>query len=333
MANNAIIKGVAYYHPENVVDNEYYIDYFKKKGKNIEDLLAATGRKSRYVSASEEENMLTMGYQASLEVLTKTYVKPSQINLIVFSSGTPEYIAPTNAMKLHAMLSVGQKCEVYDLNANCAGMVVALEQVSRIMSSNKNIKYALIVGSDQLSRYARYDEAIAYANFADSACAMLVENVFETDRGLIDSEFYTNSRNHDKILMPAKGMSNVALDRSLPTRDKLVQYGQFDFDGAFHSAKISIEDILFRNNLKKTDIKKYFLSQFGWKNIEKVCEEMEEDINKFKFVGDEFGYTGTTSPMLAYAKSIEDEELEIGDYIVFWTVGAGNTCPTVLYRC
>ena len=196
-----------------------------------------------------------MGYLASKDVIEKTHVKASQINLIVFSTGTPEYIAPTNAMKLHAMLNAGQRCEVYDLNANCAGMIVALEQVSRIMRNNENVKYALIVGSDQLSRYVRYDEAIAYANFADSACAMMIENIFHTDRGFIDAEFYTNSSNHDKILMPAKGMSSVTGDRNLPTRDKLVQYGQFNFDGAFHSAKISIEEILFRNNLQKKMLK------------------------------------------------------------------------------
>lgn len=332
MENNAIIKGIAYYHPEHTVDNEYFIEHFKKKGEDISKLLSATGRKNRYVSDDADENIITMGYQASIEVLKKTYVKPTQINLIVFATGTPEYIAPTNAIKIHDMISAGQKCEVYDLNANCAGMLFAIEQVSRIMRNNKNIKYALIVGSDQLARYARYDEALAYVNFADSACAVVMENIFGTDRGFVDSEFYTNSSNHNKILLPAKGMSNVTRDRNLPTRDKLFQYGQFNFDGAFHSATISIEEMLFRNNLKKTDIKKYFLSQFGWKNIQKVCEEMEEDINKFKFVGDEFGYTGTTSPMLAYAKSLEAGELEIGDYVMFWTVGAGTTCPTILYK-
>ena len=249
MENNAMIKGIAYYHPEKVVGNDFYIEHFKSQGKDIEKLLEATGRKNRYVTSDEEENILTMGYCASQEVINKTHIRPSQINLIVFSSGTPEYIAPTNAMKLHAMLQAGQRCAVYDLNANCAGMTVALDQISRVMRNNKNIKYALLVGADQLTRYVRYDEAIAYANFADSACAMLIENVFHTDRGFIDSDFYTNSSNHDKILMPAKGMSNVTRDRNLPTRDKLVQYGQFDFDGAFYSAKISIDEILFRNNV------------------------------------------------------------------------------------
>ena len=329
---NVMIKGVSYYHPENAVDNEFFIEHFKKQGKDIEGLLKATGRKNRYISDDETENMLTMGYRAAKDVLEKTHIKATQINLLVFASGTPEYIAPTNAIKLHAMLEAPQRCVVYDMNANCAGMTLAFEQVARVMRSNQNIKYALIVGSDQLNRYARYSEAIAYSNFGDSACAMLLENVFYTERGFIDSDYYTNSSHHDKILLPAKGMSCVVLDRSLSTQDKLVKWTPFDLSGAFLSASISIEELLFRNNISKKQIKKYFLSQFAWKNIEGVCNDLKEDISKFKFIGDEFGYTGTTSPMLAYARAVEDEELEIGDYVIFWTVGAGTTCVCVLYQ-
>ena len=332
MGNNVMIKGVSYYHPENSVDNEFFIEHFKKQGENIEGLLKATGRKSRYISNDEAENMLTMGYQAASNVLEKAHIKASQINLLVFASGTPEYIAPTNAIKLHSMLGAPQRCAVYDLNANCAGMVVAFEQVARVMKNNQNIKYALVVGSDQLNRYSRYNEAIAYSNFGDSACALLLENVFNTERGFVDSDFYTNSSHHDKILLPAKGMSCVARDRSLSTQDKLVKWTPFDLSGAFQSARISIEELLFRNNLNKSDMKKYFLSQFAWKNIEGVCNDLEEDIGKFKFIGDEFGYTGATSPMLAYAKAVEEGELEIGDYVMFWTVGAGTTCAGVLYQ-
>lgn len=329
---NAIIKGVAYYHPEHKVDNEYFIEHFKKQGENITGLLKTTGRKNRYISDDETENVLTMGYQAAKKVLEKVYVKPSQLGMIVFSSGTPEYIAPTNALILHSMLHAGQKCAVYDLNANCAGMLVALEQVSRIMKSNPDLKYALIVGSDQLNRYSRYREAITYSNFGDSACAMVIENIFHMERGFLDSDFYTNSSNHDKILLPAKGMSTVVRDRNLSTQDKLVKWDAFDLSGAFFSAKISIEEVLFRNNLKKENIKKYFLSQFAIKNIKDVAEELGESMDKFVFVGDEFGYTGTTSPMLAYARAVENDELSIGDYVVFWTVGAGTTCVCILYQ-
>lgn len=332
MDNNALIRGIACYHPERKVDNEFFIEHFKKQGEDISGLLETTGRKSRYLSDDETENIVTMGYQAAKKVLEKVYVKPSQIGLLIFSSGTPEFMLPPNSVKLHAMLGIGQKCCVFDLNANCAGMVVALDQASRAMQNNQNIKYALIVGSDQLNRYSRYNEALAYSNFGDSACAMILENVYHTDRGLLDSEYYTNSSNHDKMVFPAKGLSSVMRDRSLSTQDKLVQWIPFDYSGAFHSAAVSIEEILFRNNLTKKDIKRYFLSQFAWKSINEVCDELGEDISKFTFIGDEFGYTGTTSPMLACERAMENDELESGDYVIFWTVGAGTTCACSLYQ-
>ena len=327
-----MITGVAYYHPPHKVDNEYFIEHFKNLGTDISGLLQATGRNSRYISDSMDETMLTMGFHAAEEVLEKTHIKPSQLNMLVFSSGTPEYIAPTNALIIHSMLNAGQKCTVYDLNANCAGMVAGIEQIARTMRNNPNIKYAMLVGSDQLNRYSRYNEAISYSNFGDSACAIVLENIFNTDRGFIDSDFYTNSSNHDKILLPAKGMTSVVHDKHLSVKDKLVKWTAFNLDGAFYSAKISIEELLFKNNLSKKDIKKYFLSQFAKKNIEYVCKELEEDPDKFVFIGDEFGYTGTTSPFLAYARTVENNELSPGDYVVFWTVGAGTTCACVLYQ-
>jgi len=276
--------------------------------------------------------MLTMGYNATIKVLEKTHIKASQLNMIVFSSGAPEYIIPTNAMKIHSMISGGQKCCVYDQNANCAGMVIAFEQIARTMRDNPNVKYALLVGSDLLIRYSDYSEAIAYSNFGDLGCAIIIENVFNTDRGFIDSDYYTNSMNNDKMIMPAKGMTNTILNKNLTLKDKLVKWDNFNLAGAFYRAKVSIEEILYKNNLTKKDIKKYCFSQFALMNIEEVCREMEEDIEKFVFVGDEYGYTGTTSPFLVYAKILEKEELTLGDYIIFWTVGSGTVCVCVLYQ-
>jgi len=329
---NSVIKGVSYYHPENKVDNKYFLEYYEHQGKDISKLLKITGRKNRYISKDTDETMLTMGLIAVNEVLEKTNVRPCELNLIAFSSGTPEYIAPSNAIKIHNAIRAGQKATVYDINANCVGMLVAIEQVSRIMITNPNIKYALIVGSDQLNKYSRFNEAITYSNFGDSACAMVLENILNDDSGFIDSDFYTNSSNHDKILLPARGLSSVIHDKELKIKDKLIKWTPFDLGGAFFSAKISIEELLSRNNLTKQDIKKYFVSQFARKNIEQICSELDENIEKFTFIGDEYGYTGTTSPILAFAKAEENNEISRGDYIIFWSVGAGTTCCCILYR-
>lgn len=330
--NNAVIKAVAYSHPDKSVNNDYFIEHFKKQGQDIKGLLEVTGRKSRYLSDDINETIVTMGTNAAKMVIKKANINPSELNLIVFSTGTPEYICPSNALIVHNEIRAGQKTAVYDLNSNCAGMLVALEQVSRSMRDNPRIKYALIVGSDQFNKFSRFDDALAYSNFGDSACAIILENVSNTDSGFIDSDSYTNSSNYDKMVLPARGFSKVVHNKRLDIKDKLVKWIPFNYDGAFFSASISIEEVLSRNNLTKKDIKKYFISQFSKTSIDSVCEQLEEDPEKFVFTGDKFGYTGTTSPILPFAITLENSELAKGDYIIFWTVGAGTTCSCILYR-
>ena len=55
--HNAVIKGVAYYHPENSVSNEYFIKHFEKQGKDIRHLLENTGRENRYISGDFNETI------------------------------------------------------------------------------------------------------------------------------------------------------------------------------------------------------------------------------------------------------------------------------------
>lgn len=331
--HNAVIKGVSYFHPTTSVDNEYYINHFKDQGTDISGLLACTGRNTRYISTDMNETVLTMGLEAVKKVLEETKVDPKELNIIAFSTGTPEYFAPSHASKIHASIRAGQQLLAYDVNANCVGMLVTLEQVSRTMRDNPRIKYALVVGSDQLSRYSRYSDPITYSNFGDSACAVILENVSNTDSGLIDSDYYTNSTTNDNILLPAKGMSSVIHNKELDIYDKLVQWVPFNTDGGYFSASVSINNLLERNNITKKDIKKYFLTQFSYAGLEQVAGFLDEDVSKFSFIGDEFGYTGTTSPLLAYAKELEKEKFNPGDYIIFWSVGSGLTSSGILYRC
>lgn len=331
-SHNAFIKNIAYYHPSNVVDNEYYIKHFDAQGIDIRHLLKSFGRKSRYISNDPEENVLTMGLKSAQIVLKKTNINPKDLNLIIFSSSTPEYVTPSNAVKIHEFIKAGKKCSVYDLNANCAGMLVALDQVTHCMRDNPRIKYALIIGAEQGSRYVRSDNPVPYANLGDCACSIILENGSNIYNGVIDSDAYTNTSLHDTIVMPPNGTSSLVHGKNLTLKDKLVKWVPFDGTGSFLSATISIKELLSRNNLKLKDIKKYFISQFSKNAIKYVCNELGEDISKFAYIGDEFGYTGTTSPLIAFAKTLEKHELKSNDYVIFWTVGSGSTCSCILYK-
>ncbi|MCU6396693.1 hypothetical protein KW820_22440, partial [Enterobacter quasiroggenkampii] len=145
------------------------------------------------------------------------------INLVVFVSSTPEYLSPTNAVKIHDALGLSKNANAYDMNGNCSGMIIAMDQVCRTMKSNNRIKYSLLVGSDLSFRYSRKSEPITYANFGESACAVLLENTEDNISDFIDSSSYVDSSLSCYIKFPHDGLSKILpIDGDTPKGNRLI---------------------------------------------------------------------------------------------------------------
>ncbi|WP_416147266.1 ketoacyl-ACP synthase III [Salipaludibacillus sp. HK11] len=325
---NIKIKEVAVYHPENEVDNNFYIEHFKKQGKDIENFLTHMGRKKRYIINNDKENGLTMAINASHHALDKAGMNGEDIDMIVFSTQVPETTFPSNAVYVHEAINGSSDALILDSNANCAGMTVAVEQASHYMRSNEHMKAALIIGSDFNSLISNPNEEITYANYGDGAAAIILEKTSE-DTGFIDSISYTDSLNRDKIKYPENGLSE-----SLRGTGNSNHIKWLPFDGAvcMPPTYTMIEKLLDRQQLTANDVKMYCLSQFAWSNIEKFQAHFKLADSQISYVGDQFGYTGTSSPFFALNDAIKKRHLQRGDYVLFWTVGAGFQVVAVLFK-
>ena len=332
MAIKPIIKNTSYYVPNKELDNEYFIKHFRENyDVDVTGLLNATGRNKRRVCDSDE-TILTMALNSTKKVLEKSNLSEEDIDMIVFSTGTPEFVQPCNALKLHNLLGCKKKVMIYDLNSSCVGMVVALTQVATIMKNNPKIKNAIVVGAEQFFSFTPKNSEIPYSNFGESACTILLENIETEDRGLLDYNFFTDSSIHDTIVLPTNGMKKALLESPKDISENMVSWIPFDADISVSSGITSIKDILEKNSIDKSKIKKYFISQFSKSMADLISEALDEDVNKFKFIGDKYGYTGTTSPFIALADSLTNEEVSKGDYVLFWSVGSGFTCHTSLFK-
>lgn len=330
---NIKIKGIEYYHPKSKYSNEYFINHFNEKGIDISGLLEASGRQNRYISDDPNENSLTMAIEASKKVVQASNINLNDIGLVVCVSTTPEFLAPTNAMRIHKILGLTRKAIAYDMNANCSGLVIAMDQVCRMMKSNNSLKYTLVVGVDQLFRHTDPNDSLTHTNFAESACAILLENVNDTSSDFLDSSFFTYNEYSHYVTFPPKGLSTLLDSVEIKDgEDNIIKYDDFNCDDAFASSIDSINEMLSRNNLKKSDIKLYCLSQFAKSNIDNIKDTLDEPESKFPFIGDEFGYTGLTSPFIALKDSIDKNKIQRGDHIILWTVGVGVIASGILLR-
>ncbi|WP_409299111.1 ketoacyl-ACP synthase III [Peribacillus sp. SCS-26] len=325
------IKEVSVYRPQKVVNNDYYRKHFAEQGKDIENLLEALGREDRYVADYENETSLSMAVEAARDVLEKSGLEGRDLDLIVFVSGTPEYFWPPNAVAVHKAISGKEEAAAYDMNAACVGMVAAVEQVSRNMSANPRIKHALIVGSEQMHRYARQDEPVTYASFGDGAAAVILERTAVEAAGFIDAVYKTNTDAIEKIVFPACGVSKM-YDIRTPHAEKLIQWENVRNDRAFLSTLELIEKVLDRNGVSTSDVQVFCFSQLSRKNILKIQETMGERAEKFPVVGTEYGYTGAASPFMALEHTLAKGQVKRGDYIVFWSIGAGSVACAMLFK-
>ncbi|PLS19285.1 3-oxoacyl-ACP synthase [Bacillus sp. M6-12] len=326
---NIRIKAVDVYHAKKVINNDFYIDHFKGiNGKDITHFLEIMGRKQRYQIDNLEENSITMAIEASKGVLKKAGLEGKDIDMIIFSTQVPEVTVPTNAMFLHNAIGAKKGTVIYDMNANCAGMTIAVEQASRYMLSSKHVNKALVVGSDYLSLLADPNDAMTYANFGDASSAVILEKT-EEDTGFIDAMFEVDSENRNNILYPHKGLSHAI---KAGGRADSMLWLPFDGTMSLPYTYEQFEAILDRNDLTIDDVNAFCLSQFAKANIDKIQERFAIPDEKIVYAGDRYGYTGTSSPFIALYEGIESGQIKRGDLLLFWTIGGGHEFITMLYK-
>lgn len=328
MKDYVYIRDIAVYHPDKVLDNDFFIRHFKKQGKDVQKLLEKVYNSDKrfVIESGSGENTLTMQIAAAKKVLEKTSLTGKDIDMILVTAQIPEYVVPACAVLVHRAISGKRETICYDVNANCMGMLVCLENTYRYMQSNRRINKVLIVGGEYLTKVQNPSNELGYGAFGDAACAIIVERTTRK-AGIIDSDFFLNDAYCDKMLFPACGMSkiyNAKPEKILSVLEPV----DCDMDFAVQR----IKDMLARHNIQIDDITGFCLSQFSYKNVQTLRRELNISEEKSDFVGKRYGYTGTTSPFIVLYEMLKDKKIVRGDYVLFWTVGAGMQHTVLLIK-
>lgn len=323
------LKSIEVYHPDNRVNNQFYINHFNRLGVDIRGLLESFGRKNRYI-ANGKETTLTMGIRAAQKVLQTAGLRGEDIDLILFSSQFPEFTFPSQSLIVHHEIHGKPSAQCMDINVNCVGMLVAFENAVKVLQATPGMERALIIGSDYASVHCKKDDPMTYPNFGDAAAAVIIEKT-ERDAGFIDSAYQCDGSTWELVKYPACGMSQIG-NEEIPAESKKLNWTPFN--GLFiveHAVK-SIRLLLARNRMDVADIDTYCFSQYAEKFRTLSAESLDVPIDKFIYVGDEYGYTGTSSPFIALYEGIRAGKIKENDTVCLWSVGVNWIICTVLLK-
>ena len=324
---NIKIRNIEIEHAKKTVTNDYFINHFKKQGKDINHLLSAFGKNERKVIDNNEDTTITLGIKVAQKIMKNSGLTGEDIDMIIFSSQFPEYTLPTQALIIHKAIGGKNKAMVMDMNVNCVGMIVAVDNAVRYLKEKEDFKRALVIGSDYVTIHCKKTDELTYPMWGDCACAVILEKT-EEPCGVVGSSYYTNSEQWDIVKFPECGLSK---SYTQPDENKKIFWTPFD--GTFISkyAKESIYDILDKHKIKFSDIKAFCISQFAYPIIKCMEDEFGVHDGRFVYIGDKYGYTGTSSPFLALYEAIKSGQVNKGDYVALWSVGTNwTTCALVI---
>ena len=157
------------YVPERVVTNA---EVDAMIGEPTNDwLIENVGiRERRWMSPDQTTSDLIV---AAAQAALNSAVAPADLDLIIVSTDTPDYLSPSTSVVVQHNLGATQ-AGCYDVNSACAGWVMALDQGARYLITEPTFRYVLVAGGYAMSRFLDLKDKKTANLFADGAGAAVL---------------------------------------------------------------------------------------------------------------------------------------------------------------
>src|SRR5258707_665503 len=220
---------------EAVVDTT---DEWIRKGTGIEERRIANDR----------ESTVTLGFEAARAALDRADVLPTDIQLIIVATSTPEEIYPSCACKIQNLLGATH-AGAFDLSAACSGFVYALNMASQAIRSG-SINTAIVIGAEVNSRILDWSDRTTCILFGDGAGAVVLEGRDEPG-GLLSCVLGSDGSGAELLGIPTIGSASLPDGRLM---HKLHMNGREVFRFATHIVVDCIKEALGKADLTMSDI-------------------------------------------------------------------------------
>jgi len=322
----AKITGVTGYVPPKVVTNA---DMEKLVETNDEWIRTRTGIRERRKAADGVASS-HMATEAAKAVLAQTRTDPSEIELIVLASVTPDMFFPATACLVQERIGA-KKAWGFDLSAACSGFAYALTVGGQFVASGAH-KKVLVIGSDTMTSILDYTDRATCILFGDGAGAVLLERAGDHE-GILDFEHDVDGSGGHFLYMPGGGSLHPSTDKTIEKRMHFVhQEGSQVFKYAVRRMAEMAEHLLKKNGFTKDDLALLVPHQANLRIIRATQERLGIEDAKVMVNIDRYGNTTAATIPLGLRDAVEQGRLRKGDLVLIVTVGAGYTTGAVLLR-
>lgn len=345
------IIGTGSYLPGNPIPNAELEAIF---GTPDEWISKQLGIKQRYWATDPNTGLCTeknsdMAAKASLDALQNAGIKANEIDLIILSTGTPDYLIPATSPFVQEKIEV-EECATIDIRAGCIGVIQAISIGTQFIRSGV-YNTALLIGSELSSPFLTHkfigsldaltmSDRINALMYGDGASAVIIKG-YDTEEkdGII--AHYMNSVGVGKkpaLIFPAGGLAH---SMNIKMIEKGLHRLKHDYKAisklGLPLALRSVQHALKVANLKFEDVDKFIIPQTNPNNLYDNINHLiktdknfnwEEAQNKIFINADRVGDTGSAALCLALDEMNKRKLIKKGNIVMMvgaeaskWTYG------------
>jgi 3-oxoacyl-[acyl-carrier-protein] synthase-3 len=317
---SVIIRGTGSYLPERELTNA---DLEKLVETTDEWIASRTGIRTRHVLAPEEATS-DIATRAGRRALEAAGLAPSDIDLIVVSTLTPDTLTPSASNLVQANLCGGLGIPSFDLNAACSGFLYGLQVCSALIRVG-TYRRILLIGAESMSRFMDYEDRSVCILFGDGAGAVVLEER-DGPGGLLSVQLGSDGTNSDLIVLPGGGSRRPASQEVLARREQFLRMnGNRVFKFAVQSMEQVARDTLKRVGWSIEDVNWLIAHQANRRIIDAVAERLAFPLERTLINVEHTGNTSAASIPILLDESVRAGHIRPGDRVLLVAFGAGLT--------
>jgi 3-oxoacyl-[acyl-carrier-protein] synthase-3 len=276
--------------------------------------------------AAEGETTVDMAEHAARRAIEAAGIAPTDIDLIVFATATPDLVFPNSGTLLQARLGC-LGVPAFSIEAACSGFIYALSIAEKFVRTDA-AQRVLVVGAETLSRITDFTDRTTAILFADGAGAVVLAPSDEP--GIISTHLHADG-SHEKLLYCTGGVSR-GYEPGSGGRAVIRMAGRETFKVAVTMLGNSVEERLQKYGLDKSASNCLVPHQANIRIIQAVAKKLDLPMERVIDTVHEHGNTSAASVPLALDTGVRDGRIKRGDLLLLEAFGGGFTWGAALVR-
>ena len=326
-SHSVVVLGTGAYVPEKVVTND---DMAKIVETSDEWIKTRTGIGERRFAA-EGEATSDMAAAAGKAAIEASDIDPSEIDLVLVATMTPDMPFPSTACLVQDKLGLNN-ITAFDLQAACSGFVYALN-VATSMLRGGGYRKALVIGAEKTSPILDFEDRSTCVLFGDAASAIVLGLEDTPDVGVLGCLGGSDGSSPDLLCQPGGGSAIPPSTESLEARQHYLKMnGKEIFKLAVRVMGQASQDILKKCGHSADEIDLVIPHQANMRIIESLGKRMGLPKEKFHNNLERYGNTSAASVGLALDEAFRQGRIKSGTLVLLVAFGAGLTWGSSLIK-